>query len=174
MSIEIVPCSPALGAEIRGVDVSKVTDAEFATIIEAWHRYQVILLRNQNLPEEDQQVAFARRFGELAEVHVPEYQGNHPAVMYIGNLKEEGKSEGALPLGEMEFHIDQCYQQRPAKGTMLYAIEIPSKGGETVFANGSWPTSGCQSPLSPGSRVLGQSMFMIVVAMSRTGRTWSV
>jgi len=132
-----VPCSPAIGAEIRGVDVSKgVTDAEFATIIEAWHRYQVILLRNQNLPTEEQQVAFAQRFGELAEIHVPEYQANHPAVMYIGNLKEKGKSEGALPLGEMEFHIDQCYQPRPAKGTMLYAIEIPSKGGETVFANG--------------------------------------
>lgn len=137
MSIEIVPCSPAIGAEIRGVDVNKgVTDAEFATIIEAWHRYQVILLRNQNLPTEEQQVAFAQRFGELAEIHVPEYQANHPAVMYIGNLKEKGKSEGALPLGEMEFHIDQCYQPRPAKGTMLYAIEIPSKGGETVFANG--------------------------------------
>lgn len=137
MSIEIVPCSPAIGAEIRGVDVSKgVTDAEFATIIETWHRYQVILLRNQNLRTEEQQVAFAQRFGELAEIHVPEYQANHPAVMYIGNLKEKGKSEGALPLGEMEFHIDQCYQPRPAKGTMLYAIEIPSKGGETVFANG--------------------------------------
>ncbi len=137
MTIEIVPCSPAIAAEIRGVDVSKgVTDSEFATIIEAWHRYQVILLRDQDLPTEEQQVAFARRFGELAEVHTPEYQGNNPAVMYIGNLKEEGKSEGALPLGEMEFHIDQCYQPRPAKGTMLYAIEIPSAGGETIFANG--------------------------------------
>jgi len=137
MTIEIVPCSPAIAAEIRGVDVSKgVTDSEFATIIEAWHRYQVILLRDQDLPTEEQQVEFAQRFGELAEVHTLEYQGNHPAVMYIGNLKEEGKSEGALPLGEMEFHIDQCYQPRPAKGTMLYAIEIPSAGGETVFANG--------------------------------------
>lgn len=137
MTIEVVACSEALGAEIRGVDLSQVvSDSEFATIIEAWHRYQVILLRNQKLPSEEQQVAFARRFGELAEVHVPEYQGDHPAVMYIGNLKDQGKSEGALPVGEMEFHIDQCYQECPAKGTMLYAIEIPSAGGETVFANG--------------------------------------
>lgn len=137
MTIEVVACSDALGAEIRGVDLSQgVNDSEFATIIEAWHRYQVILLRNQKLPTEEQQVAFARRFGELAEVHVPEYQGDHPAVMYIGNLKDQGKSQGALPVGEMEFHIDQCYQERPAKGTMLYAIEIPSAGGETVFANG--------------------------------------
>jgi taurine dioxygenase len=137
MAIEVVPCSPVIGAEIRGIDLSQgVNDSEFAAIIEAWHRYQVILLRNQNLPTEEQQVAFASRFGELAEVHVQAYQGNHPAVMYIGNLKDKGKSEGALPVGEMEFHIDQCYQQRPAKGTMLYAIEIPSAGGETVFANG--------------------------------------
>ncbi len=137
MTIEIVPRSPALGAEIRGVDLSKgVSDGEFATIIEAWHRYQVILFRDQQLPEEQQQVAFAQRFGELAEIHVPEYAGNHPAVMYIGNLKQNGENKGALPVGEMEFHIDQCYQPRPAKGTMLYAIEIPSEGGQTLFANG--------------------------------------
>jgi len=56
-------------------------------------------------------------------------------VMYIGNRKKDGKMAGALPLGEMQFHSDQCYQERPAAGTMLYSIEIPAEGGNTLFAN---------------------------------------
>jgi taurine dioxygenase len=55
--------------------------------------------------------------------------------MYIGNRKEGGKMVGALPLGEMQFHSDQCYTERPAMGTMLYSIEIPLEGGNTLFAN---------------------------------------
>src|SRR5947209_10518036 len=55
--------------------------------------------------------------------------------MYIGNRKKDGKIVGALPLGEMQFHSDQCYQERPAMGTMLYSIEIPAEGGNTLFAN---------------------------------------
>jgi len=56
-------------------------------------------------------------------------------VMYIGNRKKDGRIIGALPLGEMQFHSDQCYQERPAMGTMLYSIEIPAEGGNTLFAN---------------------------------------
>jgi taurine dioxygenase len=55
--------------------------------------------------------------------------------MYIGNRKKDGKIVGALPLGEMQFHSDQCYREQPAMGTMLYSIEIPAEGGNTLFAN---------------------------------------
>ena len=67
--MEVVRLSPALGAEIRGVDASKpVPDADFARILDAWHEHLVILLRGQVL-DEDQQVAFAQRFGELSPIH---------------------------------------------------------------------------------------------------------
>ena len=55
--------------------------------------------------------------------------------MLISNIREDGKPIGALPDGEMHFHTDQCHQEIPAKATMLYAIEIPSKGGNTLFSN---------------------------------------
>jgi taurine dioxygenase len=133
--IEVVPLSPALGAEIRGVDVSRpLSNAEFEKVLGAWHRHLVILLRGQEL-DEDQQVAFAQRFGELSPIHTDHHSTKNKAVMYIGNRKTDGKMLGALPLGEMQFHSDQCYTERPAMGTMLYSIEIPAEGGNTLFAN---------------------------------------
>ena len=134
--IEIVPLSPALGAEIRGVDVSQpLSEKDFQQILDAWHQHLVILLRGQQLDEE-QQVAFARRFGELSPIHTDHHSATNKAVMYIGNRKKDGRMVGALPLGEMQFHSDQCYTERPAMGTMLYSIEIPAEGGNTLFANG--------------------------------------
>jgi taurine dioxygenase len=135
MAIEIVPLSPALGAEIRGVDASRpIDDRTFAAILDAWHRHLVILLRGQRLDEE-RQVRFAERFGELSPIHTSHHSDTNKAVMYIGNRKKDGKIVGALPLGEMQFHSDQCYRERPAMGTMLYSIEIPAEGGNTLFAN---------------------------------------
>jgi taurine dioxygenase len=55
--------------------------------------------------------------------------------MIISNIREDGKQIGALPDGEMHFHTDQCHQERPAKATMLYSVEVPSVGGNTLFAN---------------------------------------
>ena len=133
--MEVVALSSALGAEICGIDASRpIADGTFAAILEAWHRHLVILLRGQTLDEE-QQVRFAERFGELSPIHTSHHSATNKAVMYIGNRKKDGKIVGALPLGEMQFHSDQCYRERPAMGTMLYSIEIPAEGGNTLFAN---------------------------------------
>jgi len=55
--------------------------------------------------------------------------------MYVSNIRENGKLIGSLPDGEMHFHSDQCHTEQPAMATMLYAMEIPSQGGDTLFAN---------------------------------------
>lgn len=129
------PLSSALGAEIIGVDLREEIDgARFAQILDAWHENLVILLRDQELTEEDQ-VRFAARFGPPATIHTKQFVRTHPAVMLISNIREDGKPIGALPDGEMQFHSDQCHQERPAMASMLYAIEVPSKGGNTLFAN---------------------------------------
>jgi len=133
--MEILPLSSALGAEIRGVNASRpVANEDFRRIENAWHEHLVILLRGQDL-DEDAQVRFAERFGPLSPIHTDHHSERNKAVMYIGNRKKDGKIVGALPLGEMQFHSDQCYTERPAMGTMLYAIEIPEDGGNTLFAN---------------------------------------
>ena len=129
------PLSPALGLEILGVDLSKPPTSALAAQLEAaWHEGLVILLRDQKLSMEDQ-VRFAECFGPPAKIHTPGHRAGHDAVMLISNVRENGKLIGALPDGEMHFHTDQCHQERPAMASMLYAIEIPSEGGNTLFAN---------------------------------------
>ena len=131
------PLSPALGAEITGVDLREPIDAMLKQkLLDTWHEHQVILLRNQML-DEDAQVRFAETFGPPARsTSGRTYKGvKNPAVMLVSNIREDGKPIGALPDGEMHFHTDQCHQVAPAAATMLYAIEIPSKGGNTLFAN---------------------------------------
>lgn len=132
---QVRPLSPAIGAEIMGIDLSRrLDDALFAQILNAWHQHLILLFRDQELNEEDQ-VQFAERFGPLARIHTAQFASRHPAVMLISNIREDGKPIGALPDGEMQFHSDQCYQEKPAAGSMLYAIEVPSEGGDTLFAN---------------------------------------
>lgn len=136
--MDILPLTPAIGAEVRGVDLAEPLDDEtFRRIEQAWHAHGVLLFRGQELSEEDQ-VGFAGRFGELGRV-VNKHGGvtltRHPSVMLVSNIRQDGQLIGALPDGEMLFHSDQCYVERPCMATFLYAIEVPSKGGDTLFAN---------------------------------------
>jgi taurine dioxygenase len=129
------PLSTTLGAEIIGVDLrNPIEDDQFARVLDAWHQHLVLLLRDQQLSEDDQ-VRFAERFGPPARIHTPQFVTKHPAVMLISNIRQDGKPIGALPDGEMQFHSDQCHQERPAMASMLYALEVPSTGGNTLFAN---------------------------------------
>jgi taurine dioxygenase len=135
-ALGVRPLSSALGAEILGLDLRDDIDARvFAQIRDAWHQNLVIVLRGQNMSEEDQ-VRFAEKFGPPAMIHTKQFVRNHPAVMLISNIREDGKPIGALPDGEMHFHTDQCHQERPAMASMLYALEVPRAGGNTLFANG--------------------------------------
>jgi taurine dioxygenase len=127
--------APAIGAEIIGVDLSRpMSDEVFAEVLDCWHQNLVILFRDQHLTEDDQ-VRFGERFGPPAVSHTRRYTTKNPAVMLISNIRENGQLIGALPDGEMNFHTDQCHQERPAMASMLYALEIPSTGGNTLFAN---------------------------------------
>ena len=135
-SFTVRQLSRALGAEILGVDLrDPIDDALKQKFLDAWHQHLVILLRDQTL-DEDTQVRFAETFGPPAKTTSGRsYSAKHPSVMLISNIREDGKPIGALPDGEMHFHTDQCHQEVPAKATLLYALEIPSQGGNTLFSN---------------------------------------
>ena len=136
------PLSPALGAEILGLDLRQPLTPDIAAgIIAAWHEHLILLFRDQRLSEEDQ-VRFARHFGELQTRRRPkdkQAEAGHvkfpDTVMLISNIRENGELIGSLPDGEMQFHSDQCYVEKPPSGTFLYAVEIPSQGGDTLFLN---------------------------------------
>jgi len=140
MPISVVPLSPALGAEIRGVDLSKPIDAATkAAIHRVWLDNVIVLFRDQTLAEIDQ-VNFTAIFGEVGirprpKEFRPESNDLHPTIMLISNIRENGRPIGSLPDGEMMFHHDMIHIATPDKATCLYAMELPRVGGNTLFAN---------------------------------------
>ncbi|HXE68005.1 MAG TPA: TauD/TfdA family dioxygenase [Hyphomicrobiaceae bacterium] len=126
--IKVEPIAGALGAEISGIDLGALDDASFAEIKAAWLQHLVVFFRNQTITPE-QQIAFARRFGEIH--HHPFMTGMdaYPDILEI--LKEEGDSKA---FGEV-WHTDQMFNPKPAKATILYAKETPDAGGDTLFTN---------------------------------------
>ncbi len=136
-SVGLRPLAREIGVEIQGVDLRQPLDAaSFGEIEQAFNDHCVILFRNQQL-EEPHQVAFAEGFGPLARaVNRNSGQSQKNAASFlISNVRENGQLIGALPDGEMLFHSDQCYVAQPCKAALLYSIEIPSHGGDTIFAN---------------------------------------
>jgi taurine dioxygenase len=132
--LETRALSSALGAEILGLDLrSPLPDDVYGLIVAQWHASLVILLRNQKLAEDDQ-IRFGEHFGPPSIGHIPTLE-KRPGLALVTNVREDGKLIGILPDGEMHFHSDQCYREKPSTGTMLYAIEVPSSGGNTLFGN---------------------------------------
>jgi alpha-ketoglutarate-dependent taurine dioxygenase len=126
--------TPVIGAEIEGLDLrQKLGPTVVAALRRAWHDHAVLLLRDQALEDMDQ-IRFGECFGDLGRVFTHR-EGRHPAILLVSNIRENGKPIGALPDGEMQFHSDQCYVEHPPAGTMLYSIEVPSVGGDTMFAS---------------------------------------
>lgn len=134
MDLSIRRLSSALGAEVTGIDLRDVDEKTFDRIRAAWLESQVLVIRDQSLGA-DEQKAFARRLGPLQDVRTrPGAPGRSRDFMYVANRSFDGM-EGVLPDGEMQFHADQCYYENPSRASMLFAIEIPSRGGNTLFAN---------------------------------------
>lgn len=133
--IEILRHDPC-GTEILSVDLSQpMSEATFQAVMDIWHEGLVICFRGQENLSPENQLRFGRRIGDLSVIHTPEFTGEDPSIMYISNIKKNGEYVHALPVGEMMFHMDQCYQQRPAKATILYAMKVPPAGGNTLFCD---------------------------------------
>ena len=122
------------GLEADGVDLARIDGPAFADIERAFYRGQVLVLRAQRLTPA-QFVAFARRFGP-PEPHVID-QFHHPAdpnILILSNRVEDGRPLGLADAGTY-FHTDYSYLEMPARATMLHSIEVPLRGGDTLFAN---------------------------------------
>ena len=131
----IRPLAPAIGAEIEGLDLRRELDeAAFQEVRAAWHERGILLFRGQSL-DEDEELRFASRFGPIAPLVTRHDVKFKPGVMLVSNIRENGKEIGVLPDGEMYFHSDQCYAEKPLAATLLFAIEIPKIGGNTLFSN---------------------------------------
>jgi alpha-ketoglutarate-dependent taurine dioxygenase len=140
-TVDVVPLSKYIGAEIRGIDLRTALDADTTKQIhQAWLDHSVLLFRNQSFSQEDL-LRVTGYFGELAPLTRPAkffpkgYARLLPNIMMISNIRENGETIGALPHGEMHFHHDQIHSEVPHNGTLLYSLEVPGYGGDTLFAS---------------------------------------
>jgi len=128
----------ALGAEVQGVDLRALDDDVFAAIHQAWIDHQVLLFRDQALSDDDL-VAFSLRFGELDEAPIQEtgrrFVEGHPEIYVVSNVVRDGVAIGSLGAGEAVWHTDMSYLPHPPKASVLYALEVPSSGGDTSFCS---------------------------------------
>lgn len=141
MKIEILPTGAALGAEVRGLDISEpLSEDDILALKEAWADHIVLLFRGQKLTDDDL-IRFSRHFGELdiAPASATDYAGaqekSRPEIWIISNVVENGKPIGALGDKEAEWHTDMSYVDEPPMASVLYSLEIPDHGGDTSFAN---------------------------------------
>jgi taurine dioxygenase len=141
-TVSVNKLHPVIGAEIKGVDLSRPLDEETVRQIkDAWYKHTVLVFRGQKLSEEDQR-RFASYFGPVAKrmerphadikVTAPDWDD---MMLITDNVDQDGKPIGALGHGEMWFHTDKCYRKRPHRASFLYGIEIPTEGGHTRFSS---------------------------------------
>ena len=137
--VEIRRMGPQIGVEITGVDVKTLDDRGFAPIYQAWLDCNVMVVRDQDLTIPDF-VHYSRRFGPV--VPHPSKSTRHPehpeiTMLGVNKFDDDGKLRDEIyRRGAEGWHTDGAYNQVPFKATQLYALAVPSRGGNTLFANG--------------------------------------
>ena len=128
-TITVSPLSPVIGGEISGADIAAgISDEQFAEIRQAFIDYGVIFLRDQDISP-DQHIEFARRWGEINVNRFFHPVDTHPLIAEVLKEPEQKANIGSA------WHTDHSYDQLPAMGSILYAREVPSVGGDTMFAS---------------------------------------
>ena len=126
--MEIAPLSGALGAEVCGVDVRRLDEEAFAELYGVFLEHQFIAVRDQDLGPEEL-ISVASRFGDISDYPFARGMEGHPQITEIIKEPEQTSNFGGM------WHSDTTYLPEPPKCTVLYAVETPPKGGDTLFAD---------------------------------------
>ena len=139
-TIDIRPLSDVVGAIVEGVDLTCPLDDTTADLLrDTFSRNSILCIRGQQLAASDQ-IRFGDLFGPVdSGFRVRSGYGGQETrnrgVMLVSNIRKNGEPIGSLPDGEMQFHSDGAHRDIPYVATTLYAIKLPSVGGDTLFAN---------------------------------------
>ncbi|MBD8595409.1 TauD/TfdA family dioxygenase [Pseudomonas sp. CFBP 8758] len=134
-AFDVRPLAGHVGAEIVGLDLRlALSDEDFTRIHRAHLDHHVVVFRDQRITPE-QQIDFSRRFGVL-QIHVLKQflLAGHPEILIVSNIVENGQPVGLGDAGKY-WHSDLSYKELPSLGSMLHAQELPSEGGDTLFAD---------------------------------------
>jgi taurine dioxygenase len=128
--IEVAPLAAAMGAEIRGVSIADLSEAAFSEVRAALFRHKMIYFRDQEITHADQ-AAFSARFGPFAEDAYTQGVPGHPQVQPL--IMEPDRTPGMV-FGA-GWHTDSPFLAEPPAISMLYGVDIPPWGGDTIWAN---------------------------------------
>lgn len=128
--LDIRPVSPSLGAEVFGLDLGTADDATFAAVERAFAEHSVLFFRDQRLSPE-QQVALTARLGPVLRVPFIKHLDEHPDIIAV--LKEADEKRISTFGGT--WHSDFSFLEEPPAATLLYALELPPVGGDTLWAS---------------------------------------
>lgn len=139
MTLEFKATSSALGADVMGLDVNNVSVDDAARLRQGFLEFLVLRLRGTDL-DDGRFLNFARVFGELELSPKAIFDGEgwikgHPELSQVSNKKVAGKNIGSLSNVELVWHTDMSYIESPPTASLLYALELPSSGGNTSFLN---------------------------------------
>jgi len=137
MPLSLKPLSDVLGVEATGVDLSgRLPDAEVAALNTAIEEHLVMVVRDQSLTP-PQYLDAMRLFGDLMPQHLTHLlMPEHPEIAVLDSRKAAiGEDGGAIPIGSRDWHTDHTNHERPPKITAMLAVNLPSTGGDTGFAN---------------------------------------
>lgn len=139
--MEIEPVEGAtLGARVRGLSLARIDEPDFERVLDAWHTYGVLVFPEQHL-DDDEQIAFTRRFGELERLIANPGPGGRPEIGALSSLGRDGKTmkrdstHHLFLKGNTYWHTDSSYKPVPAKASCLRAAVVPDEGGETSWAD---------------------------------------
>jgi taurine dioxygenase len=170
--VRVVPSQDVIGAEIRDVDLARsLPEAVFSDIEAAFNRHAVVSFPEQVL-DEAQLVAFARRFGEVERIFLTQYSHpRHPEILYVSNIKENGRDIGHADAGRV-WHTDMSYTARPPRATLLYALEVPVENGvalgDTHFSSAA--DAHDSLPVETQQRIAGlRAIHQVAGRRARTG-----
>ena len=144
--VQVTPLSGALGAELSGVDITDLSAGQFADVHSALGDFGVIFFRDQQLTPTTH-IEFARRFGEI---NVNRFFATVDGFPEIAEVRKEAHHANNIGGG---WHTDHSYDTEPALGSVIYALDVPDRGGDTMFSS----MAATYASLSEGmKRLLGE------------------
>ncbi len=133
--LEVRELKPGFGVEVLNFDVRNADAEDQKELVHLFDRHGALLLRDQDLKDPDDMMAFAEIFGEpedhtQAQFTLPDY----PKIYLLSNRNEKKHPTGAHYSG-VGWHTDYSFKEKPVKQTMVYGLEVPPEGGDTLFAD---------------------------------------
>ena len=134
MALDYQLLGPGVGVEVLNYDPRTASPEAQEMLYNLWLKYHVLVIRDLPLTEQEL-IDFGKVFGTIEKARKKSALAEHDEIMVISNIRADGQPQGALPDGELYWHFDRIHQTVPNKAGVLHAIEVPTHGGETRFAD---------------------------------------